>query len=141
MGVVLPAPFAQGPVAQSVPAWANFYALLNGIGPSIVTPVFSATTTVNISNLSGAVVINLAVNANLTFDITGGFDGQVIRVWFTQTGGPFTFTPGAHLEAATGGGAVPFPATLSANLTDTFGFQWRSAQGKALLVATVTGFA
>lgn len=108
----------------------------------VLAPAFSATQTVDISAYPTlVVVINITVTANITFDITGGVDGQVIRLWLTSTGGPWTFTAGTHLEAATGTGSVPFPASLTASKTDTLGFQWRSAQAKALIVATVPGFA
>lgn len=113
------------------------------LGYIVLNPAFAASLTVDIAAYSAysAIIINVTVTANITFNITNGQDGQVIRLWCTQTGGPWTFTAGANLQAATGTGSVPFLTSLSASKTDTMGFQWRSAQAKALLVATVQGFA
>lgn len=124
------------PTAQGGVAW--------GAGSFIVlSPAYAATVTVDLTNYAAyaAIIVNVGtLTGNITFDITNGTDGQVIRVWFTQDGtGSRIFTAGSHLAFSTD---TPSPTlTTTASKVDSLGFQWRSAEAKALMVAVNHGFA
>ena len=114
-----------------------------GRNPCGSASAYAATVTVDLTNYAAyaAIIVNVGtLTGNITFDITNGTDGQVIRVWFTQDGtGSRIFTAGSHLAFSTD---TPSPTlTTTASKVDSLGFQWRSAEAKALMVAVNHGFA
>jgi hypothetical protein len=122
--------------------WEVFPPPASGGSYVVLNPAYAATLTVDLTGYAGlSVIVNVGtLTGNITFDLTNGADGQVIRVWFTQDGtGSRLFTAGAHLAFSTD---TPSPTlTTTASKVDSLGFQWRAAEAKALLVAVNHGFA
>lgn len=101
-------------------------------GPFVVLSVaYAASVTVDLAAYSAyaVVVINVGVlTGPITFDLTNGTDGQIIRVRFTQDGvGGRTFTAGGHLRFSDD---IP-SVTLStgANKLDHVAFEWTGSSG------------
>lgn len=109
----------------------------------VLAPAYAATVTVDLTNYAYAmaVAVNLTLTGNVIFNITNGFDGQIIRLRLKQGGsGSYTFTAGANLRGSTD---VPIPGTISTPVgsTDRFGFEWHGGDGKADLVAFIRNYA
>ncbi len=108
----------------------------------VLAPAYSGTVTVDLTSYSAyaIVVVNVGtLTGNITFNITNGTDGQIIRARFTQDGtGSRIFTAGANLRFSA---ATPLPAlTLTASKMDRFAFEWHAGAGMADLIATNKGY-
>ena len=114
-----------------------------GGGLAIVSPSYAGTVTVDLSSYASAshVVVNVGtLTGNVTFNITNGQDGQIIRARFKQDGtGGRTFTGGANIRFSTD---TPTPIIdLAASRLTRLAFEWHGADGKADLVAVNRGYA
>lgn len=112
---------------------------------TVLSPAYAATLTVDLTGVTTPiVVVNVGtLTGNVLFNITNGTDGQVIRTWFTQdsAGSPSggrTFSAGANLRFSTD---TPSPTlSTAAGAIDALGWQWRSTDGKAWLIAVNKGY-
>lgn len=103
----------------------------------VLSPAYSSTVTVDLTSYSAYrdVIVNVGtLTGDITFNITNGFDGQIIRVRFKQDGtGSRVFTAGANLRFSA---TTPYPTlTTTAGAIDRLGFEWHATDGKADLVA------
>lgn len=123
-----------GSPPTSITVSANMQAIL-------LNPAFSTTQTIDLTNYSNyhTVIVDITVTNNFTFNITNGFDGQLIRVRLKQDGtGGWVMTAGGNLRFSTD---LPSPTlTTTANKIDRLAFEWHAADGKADLVAINKGF-
>ena len=113
-----------------------------GGGMVVLSPSYAGTMTVDLTSYSAYphVVVNVgALTGNITFNITNGIDGQIIRARFEQDGsGGRTFTGGANIRYSTD---TPAPAIdLLANRISRLAFEWHAGDGKADLVAVNRGY-
>jgi len=103
----------------------------------VVSPAYAASLTVDLASYAGYPVIVLNVGTltgPITFDLTNGSDGQIVRARFTQDGtGGRVFTAGAHLRFSVD---TPSPVlTTTASKMDRLAFEWHSGAGFADLIA------
>lgn len=108
----------------------------------VLSPAYSGTLTVDLSSYTTypIVVVNVGVlTGNITFNITNGTDGQIIRCRFEQDGtGGRTFTAGADLRFSTD---TPSPTlSTAASAIDRLAFEWHAGDSKADLVAVNKGY-
>jgi hypothetical protein len=108
----------------------------------VLSPAYAASVTVDLTNYShfAHVVVNVGtLTGNITFNITNGADGQIIRARFTQNGtGTYTFTGGANIRYSTD---TPAPTIdPAASTLSRLAFEWHGGAGKADLVATNVGY-
>lgn len=108
----------------------------------VLSPAYAASVTVDLTSYTSypIVVVNVGtLTGNVTFNITNGTDGQIVRARFKQDGtGGRTFTAGADLRFSTD---TPSPTlTTSANKLDRLAFEWHGGDSKADLIATNLGY-
>jgi hypothetical protein len=111
-------------------------------GMIVLAPAYAATVTVDLTGYAGypQVIVNVGtLTGPITFNITNGADGQMVRVRFTQDGtGTRILTPGANLRGSTD---TPIPTlTTTASKMDRLAFEWHAGAGKADLVAYNKGY-
>lgn len=111
-------------------------------GMIVLAPAYAATVTVDLTTYSAypIVVVNVGtLTGNITFNISNGTDGQMIRVRFKQDAtGSRILTAGANLRGSVDT-AIPALST-AANALDRLAFEWHSTAGKADLVAYNKGY-
>lgn len=110
---------------------------VDGTSLVVVSTAYAATVTLDLSLYSAydIVIHNVGtLTGPITYNITGGFDGQIVRARFKQDGtGGRTWTGGANIRYSA---TTPAPtASVGAGALDRFGFEWHAADGKADLVA------
>jgi len=107
----------------------------------VLTPTFSTTLSVDLAAYTDypVVLVDVTLTDNFTFNISNGFNGQIIRVRFKQDGtGSRIFTAGGNLRFST---STPSPVlTTTANKIDRLAFEWHTADGKADLIAINKAF-
>lgn len=113
------------------------------VSAMVVITNSSATGTVTLDLSSYAaypiVIYDATLTGNITFNITNGTNGQVIRCRFRQDGtGGRTFTAGANLRFSTDIPSLTLTTTLSK--IDRVAFEWDGAASKADILATNKGF-
>jgi len=106
-------------------------------GMIAVAAAYNATLTVDLALYSAfpIVVLNVGtLTGPMTFNLTNGKDGQIVRARFTQDGtGGRVFTAGANLRFSTD---TPSPVlSLGGNKLDRLAFEWHAAAGMADLIA------
>jgi hypothetical protein len=129
-------------VATAVSEWRSIGGSTPGGGGGgasmiVVAPAYAASLTVDLSLYAEfpVVVMNVGtLTGPMTFDLTNGADGQIVRARFTQDGtGGRVFTAGAHLRFSVD---TPSPVlTTTANKMDRLAFEWHSGAGFADLIA------
>jgi hypothetical protein len=132
--------------ASTYTSWTDHRVGIGVADPSsstvILTPAYAGTLTVDLASYASyATVIVRAgtLTGNVTFNITNGTEGQIIRVRFTQDGtGSRTFTPGANLRFGTDITAITL--STGANKVDKVAFEWDGAASKADVLAITKGF-
>lgn len=110
-------------------------------GTAIATISYSATTTVDLSAYSGArtVILDITLTGNITFNLTNGSDGQVIKVRVRQDGsGNHIWTSGANLRLSADIPSIVL--STGASKLDYIGLEWNSTNGKADVLAITKGF-
>lgn len=119
-------------------------AIGSGSGSSAMTvlsPAYATPLTIDLTGITvPLVVVNVGtLTGPITFNITNGTDGQIIRTWFTQDGpGSRIFTAGANLRFSTD---TPSPTlSTTGGKIDVLGWQWRSVDSKAWLLAVNKGY-
>lgn len=125
----------------------NYFTMRGGAGipasPMIVlSPAYAATVTVDLTSYTAYPIVVVDVGTltgNVTFNITNGVNGQIIRVRLTQDGtGSRIFTAGAALRFSTD---VPSPTLSTAiNTLDRLAFEWHGGASKADLVSVIKGY-
>jgi hypothetical protein len=128
----------QGGVSVYVPA--SYLAAL-GVGFSTVTVTYGATTTVNLTSYAGIpiVILDLTLTGDVTFNLTNGEDGQMIKLRIRQDGsGGHVFTAGANLRFSDDIASIVL--STAADALDYLLFMWNGADGKADAMATNYGF-
>lgn len=142
---MVPAPGSGDAAAAKFLNAGGTWTVPSGLGSSamiVLAPAYAATVTVDLTSYSGypIVVVNVGtLTGNITFNITNGTDGQVIRCRFTQDGtGSRIFTAGAQLRFSTD---TPSPTlTTAINKMDRLAFEWHAGAGKADLIAVNKGY-
>lgn len=116
-------------------------------GLKVLNQAYASSLTIDLSSYSmySHFQVNVtALTGNLTLNISGGSDGQIIRVRLVQDGtGGRTLSAGSNIVASTD---LPLPVlSTTGGQVDLLGFQWHegpgSPSGFAYLVAYVRGFA
>jgi len=119
----------------------NYYTS-RGRAPFIVVPVtYAATTTVNLSPYSaiGTVILDLTLTGNVTFNLTNGTDGQVIKLRCRQDGtGSRIWTSGANIRLSAD--ITSIVLSTAASKLDYIGFEWNGTNSKADVLAINKGF-
>lgn len=121
---------------------ANGTPLVSTSAMVVLSPAYAATVTVDLTSYTAypIVVVNVGtLTGNVTFNITNGSDGQIVRARFTQDGtGSRTFTAGGNLRFSTD---TPSPTlTTTAGAMDRLAFEWHAGAGKADLIAVNKGY-
>lgn len=110
--------------------------------PSIVVAVtYAATTTVDLASYSGYVIVilDLTLTGDVTFNLTNGTDGQIIRLRVRQDAtGSRIWTSGANLRFSTDITAITL--STAASKLDYIAFEWNGTDSKADVLATNFGF-
>ena len=108
----------------------------------ILAPAYAASVTVDLTSYTAypIVVVNVGtLTGDITFNISNGADGQMIRCRFKQDGtGSRLLTAGANLRGSTDT-AIPALSTAAGTL-DRMAFEWHAGDGKADLVAYNKGY-
>lgn len=110
---------------------------LSGTSLVVVSTAYASTVTLDLSSYSAYdIVIHLVgtLTGPITYNITNGFDGQIVRARFRQdsTGGR-VLAHGANLR---GSASTPLPLlSVGPSALDRLGFEWCAADSKADLVA------
>jgi hypothetical protein len=130
--------------ADSKPKYRDDAGVLHlfGSGLLILTPAYSATVTVDLTNYADYSHIKVDVGTltgNLALNITNGSNGQIIRVRLKQDGtGSRTLSFGGSIATSTD---IPAPTlTTTAAKIDLLAFEWDGTDSKARLVAVVKGY-
>jgi hypothetical protein len=108
----------------------------------VLAPAYAATVTVDLSiyPMYDSFQVNVGVlTGNLVLNITGGSDGQIVRVRLKQDGsGGHTLSAGGSIATSTD---LPLPLISTAgNAIDLLAFIWDATSGVARLVAYVRGY-
>lgn len=111
----------------------------------VITTPYASTVTIDLSSYSiyPHVLVNVVDSGSptftgaFTFNISNGFDGQIVRTRFFDTAGR-TVTWGSNIRFSSD---LPAQAlTTTASRTDQFAFQWNTTAGKADMIASNKGF-
>jgi hypothetical protein len=120
----------------------NYYTMRGrGRTPSIVAVTYAATTTVDLSPYanSAVVILDLTLTGNVTFNLTNGTDGQVVKLRCRQDGtGSRIWTSGANIRLSAD--ITSIVLSTGASKLDYLGFEWNGTNGKADVLAINKGF-
>lgn len=107
----------------------------------VVSVTYAATTSVDLSTYASyaIVILDLTLTGSVTFNLTNGTDGQVIKLRVRQdaTGGRI-WTSGANLRLNADIASIVL--STAASKLDYIGFEWNSTDGKADVLAITKGF-
>lgn len=108
----------------------------------VLSPAYAGTLTVDLTSYVAyphVVVTVGTLTGDVTFNITNGADGQMVRVRFKQDGtGGRILTGGANIRFPSD---IPTPTlTTTGGAIDRLAFEWHGGDGKADLVAMTKGF-
>jgi hypothetical protein len=105
------------------------------------TVAYSATTTVDLSTYDSyaIVILDLTLTGDVTFNLTNGADGQIIKLRCRQDGsGNHLWTSGANLRFSAD--ITSITLSTGASKLDYIGFEWNGTNGKADVLAVNKGF-
>jgi hypothetical protein len=110
--------------------------------PFVVDTVpYSGTVTVDLSPYAAyaTVILDLTLTGDVTFDVTNGTDGQVIKLRVRQDAtGSRIWTSGANLRLSADIASIVL--STAASKLDYIGFEWNGTDGKADVLAINKGF-
>ncbi len=107
----------------------------------VVTVTYAGTTTVDLSTYASyaIVILDLTLTGNVTFNLTNGTDGQIIRLRVRQDGsGNEIWTSGANLRF--NADITSIVLSTAASKLDYIAFEWNGTDSKADVLAITKGF-
>lgn len=107
----------------------------------VVAVSYAATTTVDLAAYAAfdTVILDMTLTGNVTFNITNGTDGQIIRLRVRQDGsGNRIWTSGANLRFSADITSIVLSTGVSK--LDYIAFEWNGTDSKADVLATNYGF-
>lgn len=124
----------------AAPTWRALVAADMPSAPSIATPAFASTLTVDLSTIKDGGIVRVTLTGAITIQLSNGTDGQKFILELTQDGtGSRTVTlSGTYFRFGTD--ITSFTATTTASKTDRIGCIYVSANSKADVLAVQHGF-